>query len=913
MPIFAANRLGRGAERESAILGEKLVGIVSQFLCRLWRSVKIRSAGGAVAVLVFCNLLGAAGHAGQETQPLDPTRATEIQPYALMSGDAYDDAKGQPANIPGWSRIDNWEGVFSDSKSGLGGFKNDAKSSGFYASIWRNDQTGELVIAYRGTDSLSAWNTDREAACVGSKCDPRSAPAQYQYAAKLAAAVRTVYPDARSISTTGHSLGGALATYAAQQTAGINRVTTFNPHSSPFLSSSTAGWRRSDGTIQVPKQINIVVPGNITDAKDSVRGIGPLPGQTYSVKSDPTYGHDKHYQDVFIDQSPASPRYRNSLHSIQGVIGGLCAVSPSSCPARQMASASPSQGGTAYPRTGVQPPAAATPQTPSAVAPPSVGAASPPTVPPRDRIAAYPSPSGVPATLGVPRAPGAPSTPGASSTPGGISLSKAAASRMALNITLEGAYYKDGRLVLSGRETSEQTLDSALLLTALRAACETGDPYFSLDPDSGAWLEEGEKAFATLWERVKADVGWERRVKADQRTVRSHSLLVRNIWARRDYPQLWSAIASEYPHLRSQLVFRPLWLQQTRFGEILYKADVLLKELASGTSVLEPGPLRAAGVDGYVSQLGRENANSLFASVHGQKIEKKWKASRLWFDIAPRTPTAGGGFDAQTIRSGADRELFATLKEHGLVPGDRPYSPPVLQLVKDGDALDLTKVFPTMFVRRHDFVRGVDLPDDDVVMNAFASDVNDSIEKYVSRYKELQALTEVVRAYVAAVHVANNNESICRRLSGFELLESEKMDRPLPAFHPSELNVMVARYAAGDGRRAVRTMFVSATTVQGGVTIAGKSFYSTGPVVAAATALTRSLKAETAQPAQSTAWKGAEGRQFIAFALDNDEQIGIQTVISVSPPGEVPDVPGAEITPDIEIENEPAAAIPPAH
>ena len=97
---------------------------------------------------------------------------------------------------------------------------------------------------------------------------------------------------------------------------------------------------------------------------------------------------------------------------------------------------------------------------------------------------------------------------------------------------------------------------------------------------------------------------------------------------------------------------------------------------------------------------------------------------------------------------------------------------------------DLTSVFPTMFVRRHDFVRAVDLPDDDAIMNSFASDVNDSIEKYVSRYTELQSLTEVVRAYVVAVHVTNNNESICQRLSGFELLDSEKTDRHFPTFQP---------------------------------------------------------------------------------------------------------------------------------
>jgi hypothetical protein len=40
--------------------------------------------------------------------------------------------------------------------------------------------------------------------------------------------------------------------------------------------------------------------------------------------------------------------------------------------------------------------------------------------------------------------------------------------------------------------------------------------------------------------------------------------------------------------LRSKLVFHPEGLRDTRFGEILYKADVLLKELSSGIPVLVP-------------------------------------------------------------------------------------------------------------------------------------------------------------------------------------------------------------------------------------------------------------------------------------------------------------------------------------
>jgi hypothetical protein len=81
--------------------------------------------------------------------------------------------------------------------------------------------------------------------------------------------------------------------------------------------------------------------------------------------------------------------------------------------------------------------------------------------------------------------------------PGGISLSLAAAMRMPLNLDLDGMYFENGNIVLTGNRKSDNQIDAALFLTALRASCEPGDPYFSLDADDGAvWLAEG-RVFTT--------------------------------------------------------------------------------------------------------------------------------------------------------------------------------------------------------------------------------------------------------------------------------------------------------------------------------------------------------------------------------------------------------------------------------
>jgi len=88
--------------------------------------------------------------------------------------------------------------------------------------------------------------------------------------------------------------------------------------------------------------------------------------------------------------------------------------------------------------------------------------------------------------------------------PGGISLSMAAAMRMRLDIDLEGSYFKDGRIIVAGHRTSENHIDAALFLTALRASCEPGDPYFSLDADDGsAWLEEGRQLHDAISARLR--------------------------------------------------------------------------------------------------------------------------------------------------------------------------------------------------------------------------------------------------------------------------------------------------------------------------------------------------------------------------------------------------------------------------
>ena len=57
-------------------------------------------------------------------------------------------------------------------------------------------------------------------------------------------------------------------------------------------------------------------------------------------------------------------------------------------------------------------------------------------------------------------------------TVGGVSLTKAAAEQVGINIDIEGLYFHDGQLVLAGTPNGSTTFDAAIFLTALRTACD---------------------------------------------------------------------------------------------------------------------------------------------------------------------------------------------------------------------------------------------------------------------------------------------------------------------------------------------------------------------------------------------------------------------------------------------------------
>ena len=444
---------------------------------------------------------------------------------------------------------------------------------------------------------------------------------------------------------------------------------------------------------------------------------------------------------------------------------------------------------------------------------------------------------------------------------GGISLNRAAAERMALDIDIEGVAIRDGQMVLAGARNSKTRLDAALFLTALRLACNSYDPYFSLDPvDGKAWSEQGDQATAIIWKRVAGEFN------RDQ----GNTFAIDSFSVKQRYPELWAELAPQFPELRTRLVFRPELLRQTRFGEILYKADVLLKELTTGVSIVEPGiPLRANKVPGYVPA-GERRAVRDFLTPDALKESKGHTGHRLWFDFLPDASN-----DAVKSRQLTDKlnlqkapGLYPILEHRGLIGGRTPNPIQKAAFSSDEGVTDLSKVYPKMFVRRHDHASGKDIMDVDAEYERASADVNERIDLYANAYQELRDLTDIFRAYVASVKIVKENPKACG-VASVPLTDGEKVSSPLPEFHPTEITLAAARYSWWDGR-ARYWQLISGSTVSGGISLRGKEFFGAAAVTGQ-TPVTVAIRQDLADGVPASAWQGKSGRQYAAFDIDARE------------------------------------------
>ncbi len=241
---------------------------------------------------------------GEPTTTICPIAVTstcaELEYYldlALISLCAYADA-GDQCSPPGWEQLTDQE-VWDE----LGIDPSRLNSGNFRAVIYRNTTTGEIVVGFRGSES---WEDFRDDISQFEGFDTQI----YRDAIELADAL-----DQQNISVTftGHSLGGGLATAAALQIG--QPAVGFN---SASLTEDSAALYGLDLALADTLVTHLLVPGDIvtgiqeTPHQDQA-GSGPHNG--YAFNTEPWETHPA--PGMRDELEPAS------LHVLEQLVTGL--------------------------------------------------------------------------------------------------------------------------------------------------------------------------------------------------------------------------------------------------------------------------------------------------------------------------------------------------------------------------------------------------------------------------------------------------------------------------------------------------------------------------------------------------------------------------------------------------------------
>ncbi len=139
---------------------------------------------------------------------LTPGLASLTLDDARLAMDAYSDS-GAPE---GFTRLDDAQ--LSETVGAP--VVTDDPETGFGAGVYRSDETGDMTVAFRGSqsDSLQDIRTDWLGTNFG-QAFGNEVPESYQQGSELAGLIQGAYGDEADVSLTGHSMGGGIANYAA--------------------------------------------------------------------------------------------------------------------------------------------------------------------------------------------------------------------------------------------------------------------------------------------------------------------------------------------------------------------------------------------------------------------------------------------------------------------------------------------------------------------------------------------------------------------------------------------------------------------------------------------------------------------------------------------------------------------------
>jgi hypothetical protein len=208
----------------------------------------------------------------------------EALSYLSLSEFAYSQV-GAPQ---GWTRL---------SKDSIGGILLHNTATGFDAEIFQNQQTGEISIAFRGTENSNDWADNFRQL---SEFSP-----QLQQGYQLALAAKALFGN--KVSFTGHSLGGAIAQVAGLAT-GL-KTYVFNGNGLNDATLYHIGWDKVQAnqnaiTSVVYKGEFVSDLDNQQDG-DALSG-GKVQGQVHYVE-DPSYFYSRGLVDNAYNRHAIAP------------------------------------------------------------------------------------------------------------------------------------------------------------------------------------------------------------------------------------------------------------------------------------------------------------------------------------------------------------------------------------------------------------------------------------------------------------------------------------------------------------------------------------------------------------------------------------------------------------------------------
>lgn len=143
-----------------------------------------------------------------------PTDPNTNLAYALLALDSYN--RGYGTSVRDTDDPDNLDDPIDEAKIGdwvVIDSKKDAEAEaiGCYAIAYRNETTGEIVIAYRGTDNPSVDILQGYGIAIGSPTNPQAIMAMEFFNAVTGRVPGTEPGSFPNVVVTGHSMGGGIA------------------------------------------------------------------------------------------------------------------------------------------------------------------------------------------------------------------------------------------------------------------------------------------------------------------------------------------------------------------------------------------------------------------------------------------------------------------------------------------------------------------------------------------------------------------------------------------------------------------------------------------------------------------------------------------------------------------------------